>query len=56
MNQRIKDALVQSGRDPVDVTQTIEGLLGPIPQACTTGALLSETTLTPQNLRVIGAN
>jgi hypothetical protein len=55
MNQRIKEALVQSGRAPVDVTQTIEGLLGPIPQACTTGALLSET-LTPRNLRAIGPN
>jgi hypothetical protein len=56
MNQRIKDALVQSGRAAVDVTQTIEGLLGPIPQACKTGAPVSETTLIPRNLRVIGAN
>jgi hypothetical protein len=34
MNQRIKDALVQSGRQPVDVTATVEKMLGKIPQEC----------------------
>jgi hypothetical protein len=34
MNQRIKDALVQSGRQPVDVTGTVEKMLGRIPQEC----------------------
>lgn len=34
MNQRIVDATIQSGRRPVDVTATIESLLGPIPSAC----------------------
>src|SRR5262249_21736322 len=56
MNQRIKDALVQSRRAPVDITQTMEELLGPIPQACTTGAPPSVATLTPRNLRVIGVS
>ncbi len=35
MNQRIKDALVQSGRAPVDVTATMQRLFGTIPAACT---------------------
>jgi chondroitinase B-like protein len=57
MNQRIKDALVQSGRAPVDITQTMEELLGPIPQACKTGAPPPAETLAPRNLRrVTGAN
>jgi hypothetical protein len=34
MNQRIKDALVQSGRSPVDITATIQGFFGSIPAAC----------------------
>jgi hypothetical protein len=34
MNQRIKDAMVQSGRPPVDVTAEIESMLGPIPAQC----------------------
>ena len=34
MNQRILDAMLQSGRKPVDVTATIEKLLGKIPEAC----------------------
>ena len=34
MNQRIIDAMVQSGRNAVDVTATIEQLLGPIPSRC----------------------
>jgi hypothetical protein len=34
MNQRIANAMAQSGRAAVDVTATIEGMLGPIPAAC----------------------
>ncbi len=34
MNERIKEAMVQAGREPVDVTRTIERLFGPIPPAC----------------------
>ncbi len=34
MNQRIIDAMVESGRATVDVTKTIESMFGPIPSAC----------------------
>ena len=34
MNQRILDAMIRSGRRPVDVTDTIESFLGPIPSPC----------------------
>jgi hypothetical protein len=34
MNQRILQATIGSGRAPVDVTQTIENLFGPIPSKC----------------------
>jgi hypothetical protein len=34
MNQRIIDAMKQAGREPVDVTATIEKLFGPIPSEC----------------------
>lgn len=34
MNRRIIDAMVQSGRSPVDVTRTIESLFGSIPPQC----------------------
>jgi hypothetical protein len=34
MNQRIIDGMVQSGRNALDVTATIEELLGPIPSPC----------------------
>jgi len=41
MNQRIKDALVQSGRQAVDITATMESLLGTIPSGCkSSGATL----------------
>jgi len=40
MNGRISEAMVQSGRAPVDVTQTIEQLLGPIPSGCRSADLL----------------
>ncbi|MGE5278306.1 MAG: hypothetical protein ACM3SU_15015 [Acidobacteriota bacterium] len=38
MNDRIKEAMVQAGREPVDVTKTIESLFGPIPAACRSDA------------------
>jgi hypothetical protein len=47
MNQRIKDAMVQSGRAAVDVTATIESLLGPIPAACESTSSNGGTTPTP---------
>jgi hypothetical protein len=48
MNQRIKDALVQAGRTPVDVTQTMESLLGPIPAECKgSGSSTPSPTPTP---------
>ncbi len=34
MNQRIIDGMVEAGRDPVDVTATIEGMFGTIPDEC----------------------
>lgn len=34
MNQRIIDATIQSGRAAVDVTATVESMLGTIPSAC----------------------
>ncbi len=34
MNQRIKEAMIQSGRAPLDVTATITQLFGPIPADC----------------------
>jgi hypothetical protein len=34
MNQRIMDAMRESGRAPVDVTKTIESMFGPIPVKC----------------------
>jgi len=34
MNQRIIDAMAQSGRNSVDVTATVEKMFGPIPAAC----------------------
>ena len=37
MNDRIKEARALAGRPVVDVTATIEALLGPIPAACRTG-------------------
>ena len=44
MNQRIIDATVQSGRSAVNVTATVEKLLGPIPSACKTGGTVAATT------------
>ena len=42
MNQRIIDATAESGRAAVDVTKTVEAMLGTIPAACRGG-----TTVTP---------
>jgi hypothetical protein len=47
MNQRIKDALVQSGRAPVDITATIQGFFGTIPPACLAGGTMPATPSTP---------
>jgi hypothetical protein len=53
MNQRIKDALLQSGRAQVDVTQTIEAMFGPIPVECTTGSPGAAKMPAPRNVRVL---
>jgi hypothetical protein len=34
MNQRIKEAMVESGRNTVDLTATVEGMFGTIPSSC----------------------
>jgi hypothetical protein len=47
MNQRIIDATIQSGRAAVDVTATIESLLGAIPAACKLTSSIGGTTPTP---------
>jgi hypothetical protein len=39
MNQRIIDATIQSGRAAVDVTATVESMLGPIPSLCSSESL-----------------
>jgi hypothetical protein len=36
MNQRIKEAMVESGRNTVDLTATVEGMFGTIPSSCKT--------------------
>jgi hypothetical protein len=54
MNQRIKDALVASGRSAVDVTATIESMFGPIPAACksTKSASVATKPSAPINLQL----
>jgi hypothetical protein len=47
MNQRIASAMVQSGRAAVDVTATIESMLGPIPSACRGSNNGQPSTATP---------
>jgi hypothetical protein len=47
MNQRIIDATVQSGRAAVDVTATVEKMLGTIPTACKLATVIGGTTPTP---------
>ena len=51
MNERIKNAMIQSGRTPVDVTQTVEALLGPIPVKCRSQATPPPQPGSPLNLR-----
>ena len=34
MNARIAEAMRKAEREPIDVTNTVEQLLGPIPEAC----------------------
>ena len=47
MNQRIIDAMAQSGRAAVDVTATVESLLGTIPAACKAGPVNGGATPIP---------
>ena len=59
MNQRIIDATIASGRAGVDVTKTVESMLGPIPTRCkatttapsssATGSTTSSTTTIPSS-------
>jgi hypothetical protein len=53
MNQRIKEAMVQSGRAAVDVTQTIEQMFGPIPVECKKDSLGTAKVPAPRNVRVL---
>ena len=49
MNQRIKDALVQSGRSSVDINATIQSMFGTIPAACLAGSVApASPTATPK--------
>jgi hypothetical protein len=43
MNQRIINAMVRAGKNPVDVTATMETIFGPIPSVCKNGS----TSLAP---------
>jgi len=45
MNQRIIDATIQSGRTAVDVTATVESMLGTIPSACKTTVVVPPATV-----------
>jgi hypothetical protein len=49
MNERIKNAMIQSGRTPVDVTLTVEALLGSIPSKCGSSQILPPSA--PFNLQ-----
>lgn len=53
MNQRIIDAMKQTGKTPVDVTKTIEQLFGPIPNECRTDTQGSAQIPPPGNLRIV---
>jgi len=53
MNQRIINAMVQSGRTPVDVTETITSLFGEIPGEG--GGNFTSIPSPPTNLRVLTA-
>lgn len=52
MNQRIKDARAASGSPAVDVTQTIETLLGPLPASCRSGGGGGPTDSTPPTVTI----
>jgi hypothetical protein len=47
MNQRIMNAMIESGRTSVDVTKTIESMFGAIPAACKGTATNVASTTTP---------
>jgi YD repeat-containing protein len=47
MNQRIIDGMILAGKTPVDVTATLETLLGPIPAACRAGGGTPPDDTTP---------
>jgi len=47
MNQRIKDGLSQSGRAQVDVTATVQSLLGTIPSQCMGSGSVGSPSPTP---------
>jgi hypothetical protein len=47
MNQRLLDYMQAEGLPPVDVTGTLEGLLGPIPPQCKTGGAPGGDTTPP---------
>ena len=46
MNQRIINAMIESGRTAVDITKTVESMFGPIPAGCSGGSssVTSSTT------------
>jgi hypothetical protein len=56
MNQRIVEATIKSGRTAVDVTATVESMLGTIPSACKATTETGGTTPTapsaPESLKV----
>lgn len=52
MNQRIKDARQASGYPSVDVTQTVQALLGSFPESCTTGGPLPPDDTTPPTVQL----
>jgi hypothetical protein len=53
MNQRIIDAMIESGRAPVDVTKTIEQLFGSIPDQCRKTDGQTTVLRPPTNLTLI---
>jgi hypothetical protein len=57
MDQRIYDAMVQAGRTPFYVTQTIEAIFGPIPSECRSAASPAQVRQDPPrplNVRATG--
>jgi len=51
MNQRIKDAMIASGRSSVDITASIESMFGPAPAACKSGSTAVSKPSAPINLQ-----